>query len=84
MLVYQRVILCFKFWEVFFSVTNIGHGNGRRISLQVRVRIPERPPTRSTNSFYLEMGFDPGIFNLDRMQAGMVMEIDVMDHRPGQ
>ena len=40
-----------------------------RLFLQVRVRIPERPPTRSTNSFYLEMGFDPGIWNLDRMQA---------------
>lgn len=42
---------------------------GERYGFQVRVRIPERPPTRSTNSFYLEMGFDPGNFNLDRMQA---------------
>eukprot|EP00435_Cladocopium_sp_Y103_P024122 s1951_g5.t2 len=42
---------------------------GEKYGFQVRVRIPERPPTRSSNSFFLEMGFDPGIWNLDRMQA---------------
>eukprot|EP00913_Durusdinium_trenchii_P008499 g7981.t1 len=42
---------------------------GEEYGFQVRVRVPERPPTRSSNAFFLEMGFDPGIWNLDRMQA---------------
>eukprot|EP00439_Symbiodinium_sp_Y106_P053128 s2444_g7.t1 len=35
----------------------------------VRLRVPTRPPTRSTNSFFLELGYNPAEFNLDRMQA---------------
>ncbi|CAE7823884.1 unnamed protein product [Symbiodinium microadriaticum] len=50
-------------------VMRLGHLYG----FQVRVRVPERPPTRSLNAFYLEMGFDPGDFNLDRMQASMLL-----------
>ena len=46
---------------------------GHLYGFQVRVRVPERPPTRSLNAFYLEMGFDPGDFNLDRMQASMLL-----------
>ena len=33
------------------------------------MRIPDEPPTRSRNAFFVEMGFDPGIWGLDRMQA---------------
>ncbi|CAE7635772.1 unnamed protein product [Symbiodinium microadriaticum] len=35
----------------------------------VRLRVPTRPPTRSTNAFFLELGYNPAEFNLDRMQA---------------
>jgi len=42
---------------------------GNQYGFQVRLRVPDRPPTRSSNSFYVEMGFDPGVFGLDRMQA---------------
>ncbi|CAJ1405152.1 unnamed protein product, partial [Effrenium voratum] len=42
---------------------------GRLYGFQVRVRVPSRPPTRSSNAFFLEMGFDPGTTALQRMQA---------------
>ena len=35
----------------------------------MRVRVPDQPPTRSRNAFFVEMGFDPGLWGLDRMQA---------------
>eukprot|EP00931_Biecheleriopsis_adriatica_P048306 TRINITY_DN27909_c0_g1_i1.p1 TRINITY_DN27909_c0_g1~~TRINITY_DN27909_c0_g1_i1.p1 ORF type:complete len:3513 (-),score=559.98 TRINITY_DN27909_c0_g1_i1:29-9340(-) len=45
---------------------------GRSYGFMVRLRIPDRPPTRSSNVFYLEMGYDPRGLNLDRMQAVML------------
>ncbi|CAJ1392081.1 unnamed protein product [Effrenium voratum] len=39
---------------------------------RVRVYVPMRPPTRSTNAFFLEIGFDPGTEGRERMQAAMI------------
>ncbi|CAK9087825.1 unnamed protein product [Durusdinium trenchii] len=52
-------------------VMRVGHSFGFR----VRLWVPLRPPTRSTNAFFLEMGFDPGpdpSVPLDRMQAAAI------------
>ncbi|CAL1135461.1 unnamed protein product [Cladocopium goreaui] len=42
---------------------------------RVRMWVPLRPPSRSTNAFYLEIGYDPGKdadYYLDRMQGAML------------
>lgn len=51
---------------------------GKQYGFQVRVRIPSRPPTRSTNAFFLELGYQSNttawsVQNSGRMQAGMLL-----------